>query len=73
VEVARPAGATVTYVRDALGRIVERSVGGTVVARYGDVGDSSMPAFTTDRAGTLLDAVVPLPGGVLMSPDITAT
>jgi YD repeat-containing protein len=67
VEVVQPAGATVTYVRDALGRIVERSVGGAVVARYGYVGESAMPAFTTDGAGTLLDAVIPLPGGVLMT------
>ena len=58
---------TVRYVRDATDRIVERKVNGATVARYaysasGDTGDA-----TLDGLGTVVEATIPLIGGVMLT------
>ena len=59
------AGATtVSYVRDALDRIVERKVNGATVARYGYVGSSDSPSFILDANGNVAERTIGLPGGV---------
>ncbi|GIH08296.1 hypothetical protein Rhe02_63630 [Rhizocola hellebori] len=61
------ASSTVTYVRDALDRIVERRVNGAVVARYGYTGGSDAPAFAMDTANTVQETTFSLPGGALLT------
>lgn len=56
---------TVTYVRDALDRIVERKVDDTVVARYAFAGPGDSPVATLDGTGTLNQRIVSLPVGAL--------
>lgn len=56
---------TVRYVRDALDRIVERQLNGTVVARYGHSLDGDTPTVTFNSAGAVIEAVLSLPGGAL--------
>jgi RHS repeat-associated protein len=58
---------TVRYVRDVTDRIVERKVGGATVARYaysasGDTGDA-----TLDASGVVIEATLPLLGGVMLT------
>ena len=55
---------TVSYVRDALDRIVERKVNGATVARYGYVGSSDSPSFVLDANGNVAERTIGLPGGV---------
>jgi RHS repeat-associated protein len=61
------AGTTVTYLRDAEDRIVERKINGAAVARYGATGSDDAPEFTTDATNALLDVTYSLPGGVLLT------
>jgi RHS repeat-associated protein len=58
---------TVRYERDVSNRIIQRQVNGTIVARYaysasGDTGDA-----TLDGMGNIVEATVPLLGGVLLT------
>jgi RHS repeat-associated protein len=58
---------TVTYVRDATGRIISRAEAGTTV-RYGFDGPGSGSSFTTDTTGLIVgDRTVSLVGGVLVT------
>lgn len=58
---------TVTYVRDATDRIVERKLDGVTTARYGATGSGDAPEFTTDDTDTLLEVTYALPGGALLT------
>lgn len=57
---------TVSYVRDALDRIVERKVGGTTVATYGFSGPGDSPSITS-YGGVLAQRHFVLPERVLYS------
>jgi RHS repeat-associated protein len=59
------AGATVSYLRDATDRIVERKLNGTTVARYSSSGNGDTPDATLDAVGNTLERTLSLPGGVL--------
>jgi len=61
------AATTVTYVRDALDRIVERKVNGTTTARYGYTGSSDAPSFVTNSSNAVLEVTFALPGGALLT------
>jgi RHS repeat-associated protein len=61
------AGTTVSYVRDATDRIVERKVGGITAARYGSTGSGDAPEFTTNAADQVQEVTYSLPGGVLLT------
>lgn len=58
---------TVTYVRDATDRIVERRVNGTVVARYSHTGGGDTPATTLNASNAVIEQTLTLPGGVLLT------
>jgi hypothetical protein len=58
---------TVTYVRDATDRIVQRSVNGSVVARYGYSGSGDAPDFATDSIGQWIERNIGLPGGLAIT------
>jgi RHS repeat-associated protein len=58
---------TVTYIRDATDRIVERRLDGVTTARYGSTGSGDAPEFTTDDTDTLLEVTYSLPGGALLT------
>ncbi|HET6211685.1 MAG TPA: RHS repeat-associated core domain-containing protein, partial [Micromonosporaceae bacterium] len=58
---------TVTYVRDATDRIVERRLNGSTVARYGSTGSGDAPDFTTNASNTVLDVTYGLPGGAMLT------
>lgn len=60
---------TVTYVRDALDRVVERRVDGVVEARYAHGGSSDSPIAVLDGSGALVQRSLGLPGGVVYSDD----
>lgn len=60
---------TVTYVRDALDRIVERKVDGVAEARYAHGGSSDSPIAVLDGSGGLVQRSLALPGGVVYSDD----
>jgi RHS repeat-associated protein len=61
-------GSTTTrYLRDASGRIVERSVNGLTVSRYGYASETDAAAFTLNDSNQVLEWTVPLPGGVLLT------
>jgi RHS repeat-associated protein len=64
---------TVTYVRDASDRIVERKLNGTTVARYGHTAAGDVSALTLDTTGAVLDAVIALPGGALRTVNAAGT
>lgn len=61
------AGTTVTYLRDATDRIVERKVGATTTARYGSTGSGDAPEFTTDASNGVQEVTYALPGGALLT------
>ena len=62
------AGATtVSYQRDALDRIIARSVNGVVVARYGHSLAGDTPDYTLDSNGNVLERTLGLPGGVMLT------
>lgn len=61
------ASTTVSYVRDATDRIVERRVGGVTVARYGSTGSGDTPEFTTNAANVVQEVTYSLPGGALLT------
>jgi RHS repeat-associated protein len=56
---------TVTYVRDASDRIIQRSVGATVAAKYSSTGGGDSSDLTLDSAGNVVERVISLIGGVL--------
>ncbi len=58
---------TVTYRRDVGDRVIERSVDGTVVARYAHTANGDTPALTLTPAGAVAQITVSLPGGVLLT------
>lgn len=58
---------TVRYVRDALGRIVERKVNGTTVARYSFGGAGDSPVAVLNAANTVVETTVPLVGGAVLT------
>lgn len=58
---------TIRYVRDATDRIVERSVSGVPVARYGSSGSGDTADFTTDTNNNVLEVTLSLPGGALLT------
>ncbi|MET3637485.1 RHS repeat-associated core domain-containing protein [Curtobacterium oceanosedimentum] len=68
VQTALTDGSTVSYVRDASNRIVQRTEqtpdGSKTVTRYGFTGDGDTPDFVYDGASKLTEWVLPLPGGV---------
>lgn len=55
---------TVTYVRDALDRIVERRVAGVVTARY-SYGSTDSPTAVLNGSSIILQRTIPLPGGAV--------
>jgi RHS repeat-associated protein len=57
----------VTYVRDVGDRIVSRKVNGTVAAKYAYCGPSDGACATLNNAGTVLERVIGLPGGVMLT------
>lgn len=61
------AATTVRYVRDALGRIVERRVNGTTVARYSYDGSDDSATAVLDATNTIVETTVSLVGGVLLT------
>ena len=61
------AGTTVRYKRDASDRVVERSVGGVVAARYSYTGEGDAADLTLDSSGAVVERVVSLVGGVLLT------
>ena len=58
---------TVSYGRDATNRIVERSVVGSVEARYGFTGPGDSPTVTYDGAGNVTERVLGLIGGATLT------
>jgi RHS repeat-associated protein len=60
------AGVTVSYVRDTEGRVRLR-VGGGDDFRFGFEGPGDSPAFQRTENATLVESMVSLPGGVLLS------
>jgi RHS repeat-associated protein len=58
---------SVRYVRDAQDRIVERKVGGVTVAKYGYSGDDDSPDFTMSAGGAVIDQLIAVVGGVIVS------
>lgn len=72
--VTTTAGATtVSYVRDATDRIVERKVNGVTVARYGYTAPGDTPDITMNGAGVVVDTTVGLPGGVSLVDSVAGT
>ena len=57
---------TVSYVRDALDRIVERKVNGTTSARYGYTQAIDTPTFITDNSNSVQEVILSLPGGAIV-------
>ncbi|WP_306295601.1 MULTISPECIES: RHS repeat-associated core domain-containing protein [Clavibacter] len=61
-------GASVSYMRDATDRIVQRTevtaAGVTTVTRYGFTGSGDAPDFVLDVSSTATEWDLPLPGGV---------
>lgn len=49
------------------GPVIERKVNGTTVARYGHTATGDVSGLTLDTGGTVLDAVIALPGGALQT------
>jgi RHS repeat-associated protein len=60
-----PALPTVTYVRDATGRIIERKLNGTTEARYSFGGSGDSPTLMLNASNAVVGASISLPGGVL--------
>ncbi|MBV6508723.1 MAG: hypothetical protein JJLCMIEE_01789 [Acidimicrobiales bacterium] len=58
---------TVTYVRDATGRIVERQVDGVIEARYSYAGGGDSASITLDDQNTVIETTHALPGGALLT------
>jgi RHS repeat-associated protein len=58
---------TVAYVRDAVGRIIERKVNGTTSARYSHGDGTDSPSITLTAAGVVIEAVYLLPGGAMLT------
>jgi RHS repeat-associated protein len=56
---------TVSYVRDAADRIVERKLNGTTQARYSFGGGGDSPTLALDASNNVAGASLGLPGGVL--------
>jgi RHS repeat-associated protein len=59
-------GDTITYLRDATDRVVERRVNGVVVARYGYPSDDDSPEFTLDASNQVIERTISLPGSALV-------
>lgn len=62
-----PAGATISYTRDAADRITTRTVNGSVDARYGFTGDGDAPDYTLNASKAIVEAQISLPAGVLFT------
>ena len=63
-------GATVSYLRDATGRVVSRTQplpGGTTTVRYGHAGPGDAPAWAADASGTVTHRHLVALGGVLVT------
>lgn len=58
---------TVRYVRDGLGRIVERKVNGATVARYSFGGSGDSPTAVLDTTNTVIEATIALLGGAMLT------
>ena len=58
---------TVRYVRDATDRIVERTLNGATVARYGYSGAGDSASFTMDATNAVTEATLGLLGGVMVT------
>ena len=56
---------TVEYTRDASGRIVTRSVNGSIAAKYAYTGSGDTYDLTLNAAGTVTEATIALTGGAL--------
>ncbi len=65
VQVAQT-GRTITYKRDAQGRVIEHadSSSTTVTTRYGFTGAADSPDFASDAAGVVTEIYLDLPGGL---------
>ncbi|MGQ0826631.1 MAG: RHS repeat-associated core domain-containing protein, partial [Actinomycetota bacterium] len=57
----------IRYQRDATDRIVGRSIGGTIVERYGYTGAGDSPDIVQDATGAVLERSFGLPGGVSLT------
>ncbi len=60
-------GATVSYLRDANDRIVQRTLNSVVTARYSYAAVGDTPDVTLDAANNTLESTYSLPGGVLVT------
>lgn len=60
-------GSTITYIRDAKDRIVERKVNGSTVARYAYCGAGDSPCATLDGANNVVERTIGLPGGAAVT------
>jgi RHS repeat-associated protein len=58
---------TVTYLRDATDRIVQRSVNGTISARYTSSGGGDAPDGTLDASSAVTEVDLALPGGASLT------
>jgi RHS repeat-associated protein len=57
----------VAYRRDPGGRIIERTQSGAPSMRYGFTGDGDTPDVIMDANGQIIERVIGLPGGVLLT------
>ena len=61
-------GATsVTYIRDATDRIVERKLNGTSKGKFAFTGGGDSPTLELNSNGSIYQVLISLPGGVLLS------
>jgi len=65
--VTKKGATTVTYVRDVAGRVIQRSVNGTVVARYSFAGAGDSSGLTLSATNAVVETTQGLPGGVLLT------
>lgn len=67
-----PVGTAIRYTHDAEDRIIQREIISssftvTGTTRYSYPGDPDIPSVTLDNAGTVIESLYNLPGGVLLS------
>lgn len=66
--IATTKGSTeVTYQRDPVGRIIARSATGEPTQRYGFTGETDSPDLILDSAGNIIQRIIGLPGGALLT------
>lgn len=58
---------SVTYIRDATNRIIERKVNGTTTARYANTGIGDAPSLTLDANNNVIEQTLVLPGGTMLT------